>query len=704
MPARSAADGEGMAHVESEQPRETSGLTVRLVVSYVRSVAGDAGVRELLRLAGETRPLEVLEDERAWHSYETKIALLRAASEVADQPDVGLHVGSHVFASAVGPSLRLMLSMFGSPAGLLRHIAHANGKFTQCADLSAQILSPSSATAVYRLHEGYPPSRFDCDYTRGMLAQVPPMFGLPPAVVEHDECQVEGAAACVYLLRWSARRRWWERRRPQADQVVDARVIHERLQELQHAVTDLVGRDDLDVDAVLARVVERAAFAVTARAFVLAAQLEPGDEPAVHTQGLSHERAREVGAALLQGDVDVVGDQVITARVRSAARDYGVLAALARAPFIPGERDLLQAYAALAAAALDAVLARRDTDDRRRTAEILLEFAGDIGAARRSSDVITAATSALRTLSLADTACVLVPDPDGRLRLASHVGFTPEEVARLAAARPDPGLLPELGRALAAPQPAVLFDASSDGPWLGGLSGMLGLAQTGVVGLRCEDHVHGLGLVGWRNAITSPSATERAVQRLTGAGIQTTIGLDKTQLLQQVQQQARTDPLTGLTNRRHFLEVLEAEQARVSRDGGGAGLLFLDLDGFKQVNDVLGHAGGDALLLEVAQRVSACLGPDDTLARLGGDEFTVLSPAMGAVDDLAALAERMLVATDLPCRIQGHEIVSPASIGAVLVRPGGRADQALHAADGAMYSAKGSGGARVVLAEAPASV
>src|SRR4051794_6576394 len=500
-PAR-AADGRRMAHVEGEERRETSGLTVRLVVSYVRKVAGDEGVRELLRRAGETRPLEVLENEREWCSYDAKIALFRAASEVTGQPDVGLRVGSHVFESAVGPSLRLMLSMFGSPAGLLRHVAHANGKFTQCADLSAQILSPTSGTATYRLHEGYPPSRFDCDYTRGMLAQVPPMFGLPPAVVEHDECQVEGAAACVYLLRWSARRRWWERRRPQADQVVDARVIHERLQELQHAVTDLVGRDDLDVDAVLARVVERAAFAVTARAFVLAAQLEPGDEPAVHTQGLSHERAREVGAALLQGDVDVVGDQVITARVRSAARDYGVLAALARAPFIPGERDLLQAYAALAAAALDAVLARRDTDDRRRTAEILLEFAGDIGAARRSSDVITAATSALRPLSLADTACVLVPDPDGRLRLASHVGFTPEEVARLAAARPDPGLLPELGRALAAPQPVVLFDASSDGPWLGGLSGMLGLAQTGVVGLRCEDHVHGLGLVGWRNAIT----------------------------------------------------------------------------------------------------------------------------------------------------------------------------------------------------------
>ena len=213
-----------MALVETEEPRETSGLTVRLVVSYVRKLAGPEGVQELLRLAGQTRPLDVLEDEREWYSYEAKIALFRAASEVTGQPDVGLRVGSHVFESTVGPSIRLMLSLFGSPAALLRHIAHANGKFTQCADLSAQVLSPTSATATYRLHDGYTPSRFDCDYTRGMLAQIPPMFGLPPAAVAHEECQVDGAQACRYELRWTRRQRRWLRR--PAQRVVDAHVVH----------------------------------------------------------------------------------------------------------------------------------------------------------------------------------------------------------------------------------------------------------------------------------------------------------------------------------------------------------------------------------------------------------------------------------------------------------------------------------------------
>jgi diguanylate cyclase (GGDEF)-like protein len=446
--------------------------------------------------------------------------------------------------------------------------------------------------------------------------------------------------------------------------------------------------------------VERAAYAVNARAFVLAAQLEPGEAPAVHAQGLPSERAREVAHGLLEGRPHRADDHVITAPVRSAARDYGTLAALAGAPFIPAEQDLLRAYAALAAASLDAVVARRETEDRRRTAEILLEFAGDVGAARRSVDVVRAATRALRTLSLADAACVLLAEPDGGLRLAEATGFGAADLARLGDVTLDPAALPELARLLSTPHATALVDDRHDGPWLGGLLHHVGGRQAGLVGLRCQDHVHGLGLVVWRRPISSSSAIERAVQRLTGAGIQTTTGLDKTELLRQVELQACTDPLTGLTNRRRFVEVLGAEQERVTAEGRAAGLLFLDLDGFKQVNDGLGHAAGDALLLEVARRITACLGPEDTVARLGGDEFTVLAPAAATDADLVVLAECVLAATDTPCEVEGQRVVVRPSVGAVLLRPGAEADAALRAADEAMYRAKASGGGRVVLAHA----
>jgi diguanylate cyclase (GGDEF)-like protein len=181
--------------------------------------------------------------------------------------------------------------------------------------------------------------------------------------------------------------------------------------------------------------------------------------------------------------------------------------------------------------------------------------------------------------------------------------------------------------------------------------------------------------------------------------MQTTMGLDKTELLQQVQLQARTDPLTGLVNRRRFIEVLHSEQARVTAGTTAAGLLFLDLDGFKQVNDGLGHAAGDALLVEVAARIAGSLGPDDTLARLGGDEFTVLAPAVSTTDDLEALARKILAATEPPAVVDGRHVVVRPSVGGVLVRPGGLAGDALKAADEAMYSAKARGGGCVVLGE-----
>ena len=685
-----------MTHTGNEEPRETSGLTVRLVVSYVRKLAGPDGVQEMLRRAGQTRPLAVLEDERQWYSYDAKIALFRAAAEVTGQPDIGLRVGSHVFESTVGPSVRLMLSMFGSPAALLRHIAHANGKFTQCADLSAIVLSPTSGVATYRLHDGYTPSRFDCDYTRGMLAQIPPMFGLPPALVEHGQCQVDGAPACVYSLHWRPRRRWWARR--SGDQVVDAHVVHQRLQELQHAISDLVGRDDLDVDAVLAHVVERAAYAVAARAFVLVAQLAPGQAPAVHSQGLSPDRAADVADRLLGGLPPKPGDHVIAAPVRSAARDYGQLAALAAAPFLPAELELLHAYAALAAAALDALAARLETEERRRTAEILLGFAGAVGAARHPDEVVQVAADAVRTLTSADVACVLLAGADGRLRLARHVGLRPAEERALEASCLDPAALPDLTALLTVPHEAVLADATAVRRWLGDLLHDVDVRQVGLVGLRCADHLHGVALAGWRSGGVDDRVGERLLERLTGAGIQTTIGLDKTELLQKVEVQARTDPLTGLVNRRHFLEALTAQQDRVTTHGSAAGLLFLDLDGFKQVNDRLGHAAGDALLVEVARRIGSCLAPADLLARLGGDEFTVLAPGVLCARDLVALADRVLAAGEVRAEGDGPLLAVRPSIGAVLLRPGDTAVDLLRAADEAMYAAKAAGGGRTVVA------
>jgi diguanylate cyclase (GGDEF)-like protein len=168
--------------------------------------------------------------------------------------------------------------------------------------------------------------------------------------------------------------------------------------------------------------------------------------------------------------------------------------------------------------------------------------------------------------------------------------------------------------------------------------------------------------------------------------------------------QATHDPLSGLPNRKLFLRSVE--ETLVTRGGVGVAVLFLDLDRFKIVNDSLGHASGDELIVAVTQRLRACfadLGPAQrpTIARLGGDEFTILLP--GGTDELAAsrVAERLVHSLATPFQIGRHELVISASIGIALSTPElNVAEDLVRAADVAMYRAKGMGRGKFVQYEA----
>jgi diguanylate cyclase (GGDEF)-like protein len=157
------------------------------------------------------------------------------------------------------------------------------------------------------------------------------------------------------------------------------------------------------------------------------------------------------------------------------------------------------------------------------------------------------------------------------------------------------------------------------------------------------------------------------------------------------------DALTGLANRALFLDRLGHALDLATRSQQAVSVAFVDLDGFKAVNDSLGHAAGDALLVRVAERLRGALRTADTLARLGGDEFAVL---IEQDEDATSVAEVMLAAFQPPFQIDERAVTISASIGVASERPGTEAAEPaalLHRADMAMYAAKSSGRGRMLI-------
>jgi two-component system, cell cycle response regulator len=155
---------------------------------------------------------------------------------------------------------------------------------------------------------------------------------------------------------------------------------------------------------------------------------------------------------------------------------------------------------------------------------------------------------------------------------------------------------------------------------------------------------------------------------------------------------ALQDPLTGLANRRLLPERVWMAIAHARRNKSAMAVLYLDLDGFKEVNDTLGHAAGDTLLKMVAARLVATVREEDTVARLGGDEFMIALWHVVGADDTAKVASKLIDAVAQPYEIDGHQVTVTISAGASLYPSDGEdVDALMKSADVALYAAKRSG-------------
>jgi diguanylate cyclase (GGDEF)-like protein/PAS domain S-box-containing protein len=196
------------------------------------------------------------------------------------------------------------------------------------------------------------------------------------------------------------------------------------------------------------------------------------------------------------------------------------------------------------------------------------------------------------------------------------------------------------------------------------------------------------GVVIWVLMSSRPALDEAG--RPSGAIVTFADISERRTILEQLQHQAHHDQLTDLANRRLFHKELDRAISRAHRHGCAVALVYMDLNGFKQINDTLGHRAGDAVLRGLAQRLTAAIRDEELIARYGGDEFVaLLSQLRHPSREVEAFIERMRLTLADPIRIETCAVKVGASLGAsVYPHDGSNAEQLLHHADAAMFARK----------------
>jgi diguanylate cyclase (GGDEF)-like protein len=300
-------------------------------------------------------------------------------------------------------------------------------------------------------------------------------------------------------------------------------------------------------------------------------------------------------------------------------------------------------------------------------------------------DTITACAQELLDVDVVALSVVDPEDPDMRILMSSY-GFTPTTIARSWRLPAGSGLS---GQAALRGELVMTDDYSASA--LSVDRGEEGVRAAMAVPVRESGTIVGSLMVGSEYPERGYDPSEQDTLRTFAEHV--SLALTDARTLEAMEK-AHHDALTGLASRTLFMNRADQALACAVRDGANVAALFVDLDRFKMVNDSMGHAAGDRLLVAVADRLRSCLRPGDTAARLGGDEFAVLLAEVTSVHDARPVAHRIVEALRAPFVIEGKEVFVSASVGVALGPDGSDRPSAetlvLHA-DMAMYRAKKAG-------------
>lgn len=470
-------------------------------------------------------------------------------------------------------------------------------------------------------------------------------------------------------------------------------------QQLSEFVAVVSGADDAAL--AMRSGVEMAAAALDADAVALVRDYElahaigwpAGQAPAETIRAVPHVRGAEPPT------LPVPGMGAVPAACAQLGDDPGAWLVVGRAgtPLDAEEHCLLRAMGRTLSLAVRNHEVLAELRQRQRLLEGLAEVQHAISARRPLGIVLDGVVSLTREMFGDDQAILNLRDPEDpdSLVLVANVGVPEELIELQRRVRVGAGAV---GRAVLEER-VVVANAYSHYDAAAPVMVNAGLTAAMAAPVREDGRVMGALGVSSYAAERAYSAADAELLRTMADHV--TLALSDAKSMSDILHQALHDVLTGLPNRALFGDRLQHALQRADRADGtgpGVGVLFIDLDRFKPVNDTFGHAAGDALLRVIAQRISSCLRGSDTAARLGGDEFAVLLEDLSSEQQAAELAQRVIDAIMEPVELPEQAVFVGASVG-VATGILHSASEFLRAADAAMYSAKDQGRGRYVVYE-----
>jgi diguanylate cyclase (GGDEF)-like protein len=686
--------GGGAVEVEDSQDtdRQICCSMTSVLLRLVRDGGGEAAVADLLERSEIRHEATYLENADNWVSLDDACALLEAGIQQTGDPSFARRVGEHTLRQHAGTQVATVLRSLGSTEAVLQTVAQTATRLSTVTKMETVEVHPGRAVVRAVALEGFTRRRIHCDWATGMLAGTPILFGLPLARVTESECQARGGSQCLYAVTWDAELAAAGADPQQRVTALEAQLagMSERLQNVYATASDLISTEDLDT--ALRRIVERAANAVRTPSHILAVRTAPDAELQVYSHGIDERKAQELAHAALAHEAPL-GDSTLVVEVTSSRRQYGLL--IARYPgsteFFPQEKELLSLYAKHAAAVLDMATALEESARRHNQVSSLLSLSHALAEAGTSEEVAERLGAAVPEVVDCDRIAVwLWDDLEQTLRCLAATGRAAEQEEYLRGLSISPKDTPNLSLMISEPQPQF-FEKGTDDPFMSQLMTTIDVVALVVVPIVARDSFLGTLTVSVTDRPERLRSDSELLERLTGVAALAAPAIQNGQLVDKLQHKASHDALTGLLNRVGFRQQIDRVLAGARRRDEQVGLLFIDLDDFKKVNDVYGHEAGDELIRKAALRLEAITRASDEIARLGGDEFAIVLSDVRE-EQVREAENRVRAAFVEPFLLDDVAISVSTSVGGGLWPEHGRTVQELvRHADAAMYEDKAKG-------------